>query len=149
MVFFHTKWHMLPLCDMISITFSPYLHLFPSQHPLCKLPQRFRPFHQFGCLSFCNEWRWGVMLWVRLRYVVLVVDIIVEISAFCVNIHIQWILFAFRWNIHVPWILSKFCGYIQTPWILSTFFENIDILWILYEFCGYIHILWMLSELFG
>ena len=39
-------------------------------------------------------------------------NIIVEVSAFCGNIHVLWILFAIHINIHVPWILSAFRGYI-------------------------------------
>ena len=38
-----------------------------------------------------------------------------EISTFCGNIHVPWILSAFHGNINVPWILSF------TPWILSAF----------------------------
>ena len=49
-------------------------------------------------------------------------DIIVEIFAFCVNIHILLILSAFHGNINFPWILSAFHGYIYTLWILSEFF---------------------------
>ena len=35
----------------------------------------------------------------------------VEISTFCRNIHVLWILSAFCGIIHVPWILPGFCGY--------------------------------------
>ena len=51
----------------------------------------------------------------------MVVDIIVEISAFHGNIHLPWILSAFCGNINVPWILSAFSIYICSLWILSAF----------------------------
>ena len=61
-------------------------------------------------------------------------DIIVEISAFCRNIVVPWILSTFRGSNVVTWILSTFCGYIGISWILSTFCGNIHVLCILSAF---------------
>ena len=60
----------------------------------------------------------------------MVVDIILEISSFCGDIHIPWILSSFSRNIKVRWILYPFCGYIYTLWILSPFRGYIRISWI-------------------
>ena len=66
---------------------------------------------------------------------ILVVDIIVELSVFCENIHVLWILSAFReistfrgYYPHFVYI-SVFCGNIHVPWILSAFLVCIRILW--------------------
>ena len=78
-----------------------------------------------------------IKLSLRLRYFILVVDIIVKILAFCGNIHVPWILSAFIGNINVLWILSAFCGYICTQKILSSFRGNIYLPWILSSFREY------------
>ena len=68
-----------------------------------------------------------------------------EVSAFCGNIRVPWILSAFFGNIHDPWILSSFCGYICITWIISAFCVNIHVPWILSAFRGNIHVPWILS----
>ena len=57
-----------------------------------------------------------------------------EISAFCGNTHVLWILSAFHGNTHVPWILSAFRVYIRISWRLSAFRGNIHVPWILSAF---------------
>ena len=87
---------------------------------------------------------YGFKLRAILHYFIIVVNIIVEISAFCGNIHVTWILCTFYGNIHVPWLISAFCGYICILWILSAFCGNIHIPQILSAFHGNIHVPWIL-----
>ena len=57
-------------------------------------------------------WSW-ILLWKSLHFV--------EISMFCGYYHTS------RGNIHVPWILSAFRGYICITWILSAFRGSIHV----------------------